>query len=489
MKITCALCVMLLLSAGLPAQTMAPAAILPVPTEHQVELMKMGTYAFIHFGPNTFQNREWGYGDAEPSVFNPDTLDCDQWVRTLQGGGMGGVIFTAKHHDGFCMWPSYFTDYTIRHSPYRHGYGNAVGELATACKRQNMRLGLYLSPWDRHQANYGQPGYVEYYRNQLNELLLNYKNLFEIWFDGANGGDGYYGGARETRTIDRQHYYQFDRLFALVNKLQPQAIIHTDGGPGNRWVGNENGEAGETNWAFLTDAHAVAAGVENYETVLLHGDADGTRFVPAEVDVSIRRPDWFWNTTNESKVLTSQQLVDLFYKSVGRNATFLLNVPVNIRGKISAADSTSLAGYYRILQSTFRTNLLNGTQVTASNVRGDGFAVDNVISADYDRYWATSNGVITATLTFVFPKATMLNRVMLQEYIPLGQRVRNFTVEYLNNGQWTVIPSFDAMTTIGFKRLLRLYSDITTTSLRIRFTDARGPLCISAVGAYMATEE
>lgn len=489
MKTIYALCAMLMLPAAMPAQSEAPAAIQPVPTKYQVELMQMGTYAFIHFGPNTFQNKEWGYGDADPSVFNPDTLDCDQWVRTLQGGGMGGVIFTAKHHDGFCLWPSYFTDYTIRKSPYRHGYGNAVGELAAACKRLNMRLGLYLSPWDRHQANYGQPAYVEYYRNQLNELLLNYKNLFEIWFDGANGGDGYYGGAREKRIIDRQHYYQFDRLFALVNKLQPQAIIHTDGGPGSRWVGNEDGVAGETNWAFLTDAHAVAAGVENYETVLSQGDADGTHFVPAEVDVSIRRPDWFWSTTNESKVLTSKQLVDLYYKSVGRNSTFLLNVPVNIHGKISAADSTSLAGYYRILQSTFRTNLLNGAKVTASNERGTSFAAANVIADDYDSYWATADGTSTGTLTFTLPKATTLNRVLLQEYIPLGQRVKSFTVEYLNNGQWTAIPCTDAMTTIGFKRLLRFSSDITTTGLRIRFTDARGPLCISAVGAYEATEE
>ena len=165
MKKAYAFCAMLLLPAAMWAQSKAPAAILPVPTQHQVELMQMGTYAFIHFGPNTFQNKEWGYGDADPSVFNPDTLDCGQWVRTLQGGGMGGVIFTAKHHDGFCLWPSYFTDYSIRRSPYRQGYGNAVGELATACRKLNMRLGLYLSPWDRHQANYGQPAYVEYYRN------------------------------------------------------------------------------------------------------------------------------------------------------------------------------------------------------------------------------------------------------------------------------------------------------------------------------------
>lgn len=472
-------------SVGLQAKTDAPAPVYPVPTAQQVELMKMGTYAFIHFGPNTFQNKEWGYGDADPSVFNPDTLDCDQWVHTLQSGGMKGVIFTAKHHDGFCLWPSCFTDYSIRKSPYKHGYGNAVGELAAACRKRRFRFGIYLSPWDRHQANYGSEAYVTYYKNQLKELLLDNKNLFEIWFDGANGGDGYYGGARETRTIDRQHYYHFDELFKLVNDLQPQAVIHTDGGPGNRWVGNEDGVVGETNWAFLEDRHAVAAGVENYETVLGQGDADGTHFVPAECDVSIRRPDWFWSTTNESKVLTPAQLVDLYYKSVGRNATLLLNVPVNIHGRISAADSTSLVQFHKIIEATFSSNLLDGATVKASDERGTSYNAKNVLKADYDNYWATADGVTSGTLTFSLPQAQTINRILLQEYIPLGQRIKRFTVEYLNNGTWTAVPCDEATTTIGFKRILRLTENITTQGLRVVFNDARGPLCISNVGAYI----
>ncbi len=462
----------------------APAPLQPVPTAHQLELMKMETYAFIHFGPNTFQNKEWGYGDAEPSVFNPDTLDCDQWVNTLLRGGMKGVIFTAKHHDGFCLWPSKYTDYSIKYSPYRAGYGDAVGELESSCRRLGLKLGLYLSPWDRHKASYSHPGYVEYYKNQLKELLLTYKDLFEIWFDGANGGDGYYGGASEQRTIDRQRYYDFPTLFSIVNEYQPQMVIHSDGGPGNRWVGNEDGVAGETNWAFLTEAHAVPAGVENYETVLSQGDADGTLFIPAEVDVSIRRPDWFWSTSNDYKTLTPDQLVDIYYKSVGRNSTLLLNVPVDIHGKVAKSDSLALVGYRDIIDRTFATNLLEDATVEADVSRGADFVATNAVSTDYDSYWATPDGRTSGTLTFTFASPVEINRFMIQEYLPLGQRVRAFAVEYTSDGStWRSVNSGERTTTVGYKRLLR-FNTVTAKAVRLRVTDARGPVCINRVGAY-----
>lgn len=463
----------------------APAAIQPVPTSYQVEFMKMETYAFIHFGPNTFNNQEWGYGNANPSVFNPDTLACEQWVQVLKNGGMKGVIFTAKHHDGFCLWPSKFTDYSIKYSPYKNGLGDAVGELEAAIKKfGGIKLGIYLSPWDRHKASYGKAGYVDYYKNQLKEILLTYPNLFEIWFDGANGGDGYYGGANTTRTIDRRNYYDFPTLFSYINELQPQVIIHSDGGPGNRWVGNEDGVAGETNWAFLTDAHAVPAGIENYETVLSQGDANGTNFIPAECDVSIRMPDWFWSTSNEYKVLSVASLVDLYYKSVGRNATFLLNVPVNTSGYISNADANALAGYYQIIKQTFQTNLLEGATISASNTRGADFAAGNVVNADYDKYWATTDGTTTGTLTFDLGSQKQINRFLLQEYIPLGQRVQRFTLQYSNNGtSWTTINVGESTTTIGYKRLLR-FNTINARYLRVNFNQSRGPLCINQVGAY-----
>lgn len=482
MKTIYALCAMLMLPAAMPAQSEAPAAIQPVPTKYQVELMQMGTYAFIHFGPNTFQNKEWGYGDADPSVFNPDTLDCDQWVRTLQGGGMGGVIFTAKHHDGFCLWPSYFTDYTIRKSPYRHGYGNAVGELAAACKRLNMRLGLYLSPWDRHQANYGQPAYVEYYRNQLNELLLNYKNLFEIWFDGANGGDGYYGGTWEKRKIDNRTYYNFPRLNSIVRELQPGATIFSDAGPGCRWVGNEKGFADPTNWSFLRQKE-VFIGYDKPKE-LTTGHPDGDAWIPAECDVSIR-PGWFWHESEDSKVRSVDNIVDLYYKSVGRNATLLLNIPPNKDGLISPADSVNLIRAFAKIRAELKTDLLTGAKVKASNTRGKAFQPANTQSTDYDAYWATRDGVTSGTLTYTFKKPTRVNRLMLQEYIPLGQRVKKFHVEYLSGKEWKTLDAGEPTTTIGYKRLLR-FPTIQAKALRIVFDDSRGPLCINHIGAYLA---
>ena len=204
----------------------------PLPTPYQVAWQEMETYAFIHYGLNTYTDKEWGYGDADPKVFNPQKLDCEQWVRVLQKGGMKGVILTAKHHDGFCLWPSKYTDYNITASPFRGGKGDLVRELCEACKKYGMKFGLYLSPWDRHQATYGTPAYVEYYNRQLEELLTQYGPLFEIWFDGANGGDGWYGGANEKRNIDRGTYYNFPNLFQKVRKYQPQTIIFSDGGPG-----------------------------------------------------------------------------------------------------------------------------------------------------------------------------------------------------------------------------------------------------------------
>ena len=462
----------------------APEAILPVPQEKQVNWQKMETYAFVHFGLNTFNDREWGYGDSDPKTFNPARLDCEQWVQTFVNSGMKGVILTAKHHDGFCLWPTQLTEYCIRNTPYKDGKGDIVRELSDACKKYGIKFAVYLSPWDRHQANYGTPEYVDYFYKQLHELLTNYGDVFEIWFDGANGGDGWYGGAKDARTIDRKTYYDYPRAYKMIDELQPQAVIFSDGGPGCRWVGNENGFAGATNWSFLRGGE-VYPGYPKYRE-LQYGHADGNQWVAAECDVSIR-PGWFYHPEEDDKVKTVDQLTDLYYRSVGHNATLLLNFPVDRNGLIHPTDSLNAVSFHQRVQKELADNLLSSAKVSASDERGGQFKVRAVTDGKYDTYWATNDGVTTADLTFTFSQPTKMNRVMIQEYIPLGQRVKSFVVEYKKGDQWLSVKCNEETTTVGYKRLLR-FEMIETEELRIRFMDARACLCINEVGAYYAPD-
>ena len=462
----------------------APEAILPVPQEKQVNWQKMETYAFVHFGLNTFNDREWGYGDSDPKTFNPAHLDCEQWVQTFVNSGMKGVILTAKHHDGFCLWPTQLTEYCIRNTPYKDGKGDIVRELSDACKKYGIKFAVYLSPWDRHQANYGTPEYVDYFYKQLHELLTNYGDVFEIWFDGANGGDGWYGGAKDARTIDRKTYYDYPRAYKMIDELQPQAVIFSDGGPGCRWVGNENGFAGATNWSFLRGGE-VYPGYPKYRE-LQYGHADGNQWVAAECDVSIR-PGWFYHPEEDDKVKTVDQLTDLYYRSVGHNATLLLNFPVDRNGLIHPTDSLNAVSFHQRVQKELADNLLSSAKVSASDERGGQFKVRAVTDGKYDTYWATNDGVTTADLTFTFSQPTKMNRVMIQEYIPLGQRVKSFVVEYKKGDQWLSVKCNEETTTVGYKRLLR-FEMIETEELRIRFMDARACLCINEVGAYYAPD-
>lgn len=463
-------------------KVLPPEPILPVPEPKQVEWQQMETYAFIHFGLNTFNDREWGYGDTDPKTFNPTNLDCEQWAQTLVKAGMKGVILTAKHHDGFCLWPFEGTDYSVKNSPWKNGQGNVVKELSEACKKYGLKFAVYLSPWDRHQANYGTPEYLPYFYAQLHDLLTNYGPVFEVWFDGANGGDGWYGGAKDIRTIDRKNYYNYPRIYEMLDSIQPQAIIFSDGGPGCRWVGNEKGFAGATNWSFLRKGEVHPGYDKSYE--LQYGHPDGNQWVPAECDVSIR-PGWFYHPEEDDRVKSPDQLVDLYYRSVGHNATLLLNFPVDRRGLIHPVDSANAVRFHEMIQQQLKTNLVAGMIPKVSNERGGDFVASALTDDNFDTYWATEDGVTTADIEFSFNTSTRMNRMMLQEYIPLGQRVKAFVVEYLDKDTWLPVKLNEETTTIGYKRLLR-FETVETKGIRIRITDARGPLCLSNVGVYDA---
>lgn len=451
-----------------------PSPILPVPTPDQIQWQKMETYAFIHFSLNTFNNMEWGYGDTPASTFNPSDLDCDQWVSTLKAAGMKGVILTAKHHDGFCLWPTKTTEYSVKNSPWRNGKGDVVKELSDACKRHGLKFGIYLSPWDRNSAHYGKEEYIKIYHEQINELISNYGPLFEYWFDGANGGDGWYGGAKEIRTIPKD-YYQYEKTFEMIKAKHPTAIIFGGNFADIRWIGNESGIAGETNWAPISEINWTTMG---------RGMKNGTKWLPGECDVSIR-PGWFYHPWEDTQVRSLGNLIDLYYKSVGRNATFLLNFPIALNGKIHPIDSTRIIEWHQAMKNELKVNLLKGAKVSASNTRGNLYSAAKVTDGNWDTYWATSDGVNQGSLTLNLRKPALVNRLMIQEYITLGQRIASFNVETETNGKWSPIVTKDSTTTVGYKRIIR-FSTVKASRIRINFTDAKGPLCINNVEAFLA---
>lgn len=462
-------------------QPKAPEACGPVPTEAQLKWQELERYAFIHFSMNTFTDMEWGYGDKDPQLFNPSELDCRQWCKLFKEAGMKGVILTAKHHDGFCLWPSAYTDYSVKQSPWRNGNGDLVRELADACKEYGLKLGIYLSPWDRNHKEYGTEAYITYFRNQLNELLTNYGDIFEVWFDGANGGSGYYGGADETRSVDRKTYYDWPGTNQLVKKLQPDAVIFSDAGPDVRWCGNEAGWVGETNWSTLR-REEVWPGWPHYQQ-LQNGHEDGSYWVPAEVNVSIR-PGWFYHEEQDDQVKTVDQLLDVYYHSVGRNATWNLNIPIDKRGLVHPTDSAVLMEVAKILQNNFKENLAQQAEVRASNVRGKDFAAAHLIDGNKDSYWATDDEVTSASVEFDFKVPTAINQFLVQEYIRLGQRVKAFTLEAFVGDEWQVVATGS---TIGYKRILR-FPTVETQKLRFTINDAKACPLLSNVEIYRGEE-
>ena len=452
----------------------------PLPSERQLRWHEMEFYGFVHFTVNTFTDREWGQGDEPESVFNPTDFDADQIAGVAKMAGMKGLILTCKHHDGFCLWPSKYTEHCVKNSPWKDGKGDVVKELSEACRRQGLKFGVYLSPWDRNHKDYARPEYITYYRNQLRELLTNYGDIFTVWFDGANGGDGYYGGAREMRRIDNRTYYDWPNTWSIVREKMPMAVMFSDAGPDFRWVGNESGIAGDPCWATL-DMSKPNRHPGGTNEGLNSGERPGTAWLPAECDVSIR-PGWFYHAKEDAQVKAPAQLLDIYYKSVGRGACLNLNIPPDRRGRIADPDIASLREFRRILDTTFAKNLAEKAKLTASSVRGNDqkFAAANVLDTDRQTYWATDDDVTTPELVLDLGGAVTFDVVSLREYLPLGQRIDMFALDSWQDGQWR---EFAHGTSIGNHRLVR-GEPITTTKVRVRITKAAACPAISELGLY-----
>jgi len=458
-----------------------PSPVNPVPSERQLAWQDLEFYAFVHFNMNTFTNIEWGMGDEDPDIFNPSDLDCRQWAKVAKDAGMKGIIITAKHHDGFCLWPTKTTEHSVKNSSWKNGEGDVIRELSDACKEYGLKFGVYLSPWDRNNEHYGSPEYIEIFRNQLRELLTNYGDVFEVWFDGANGGTGYYGGANEDRRVDKKSYYDWENTYKIIRELQPNAVIFSDAGPDIRWVGNEEGHAYKTTWSNLM-RDEVYGGMPNYHTDYADGQENGTHWVPAEVDVSIR-PGWYYHEYEDHKVKSLPKLLDIYYESIGRNGSLLLNFPVDKRGLIHENDVEQVLKLADKVKEDFANNLVEERSSAATSIdRGKGYEVENVLDNDPKTYWATPDGTLEGSITINFDKPTTFNRFLAQEYIALGQRVKAFTLEAQTENGWQEIAN---ETTIGYKRILR-FSDVTASAVRFTITDSKACPTITEVGIYNA---
>jgi alpha-L-fucosidase len=479
-KISGSLFLIIFLSAC--SQVKPPEPFGPVPSERQLAWHEMEYYMFAHFTVNTFTDKEWGYGDEKESVFNPSEMDCRQWAKVASEAGMKGIIITAKHHDGFCLWPSQFTQHSVKNSIWKNGKGDVLRELRQACDEYGLKFGIYLSPWDRNSAVYGTPEYITYYRNQLHELLSNYGEVFEVWFDGANGGDGYYGGARETRKIDNRTYYDWANTHKIVRELQPSAVMFSDAGPDIRWVGNESGMGSLTNWSLLKRDEMFPGG--DFAKILGEGHEDGNYWVPAEVDVSIR-PGWFYHMNQDSLVRTPENLMELYYSSVGRNSNLLLNVPPDRNGLLHQNDVRSLIAFHKLLKREFETDLAKGKKVSASQVRGKEYSASNVNDANPETYWATSDNITSASVIIDLNGETEVNRILMQEYIKLGQRVQQFKVEAFVGGEWA---SLIQGTTIGHK-IIRKFPTVKASKIKVSITKSKACPVISNIELYKAPGE
>lgn len=445
---------------------------LPVPSKKQLDWHETEYYLFMHFGPNTFSGKEWGEGTEPASLFNPTELDCRQWCRIAKEAGAKGIIITAKHHDGFCLWPSKYSKHTVRESSWKNGKGDVLKELSKACKEFGLKFGVYLSPWDRNHPDYGTDKYNTVFVNMMKEIFDNYGPIWEMWWDGANG-EGPNG---------KKQVYDWKRFENTVRQYSPKTVVFSDIGPDIRWVGNENGIAGDPNWNFLDTAGFKRGIGAPHTDTLNRGNYKGKQWIPAECDVSIR-PGWFWRESENAKVKTPQQLFDIYLKSVGRGANLLLNVPPDNRGLIAEADSTSLSGFKKLRDESFAENLLKTANTFYQFSREDlpqGKVNLRSMDADNKAYSVNLQNFIVE-----MPKATKMNCIILREAIHLGQTVRKFRIVFYNGKK--VIREI-AGTSIGRKRILT-FKPVTTTSFTVYLEDAKGGDNVIGVSAYLIDEK
>lgn len=443
----------------------------PRPTPAQLRYQRRERALFLHFGVNTFTDREWGTGDESPSIFDPAALDARQWARCARAAGVRSMVLTAKHHDGFCLWPSALTDHSVRRSPWRGGAGDAVRDFTDACRAEGLGAGLYLSPWDRHERSYGDsPRYNAFYIAQLTELLTRYGPIAEVWFDGANGEGP--NGKRQT--------YDWDRFHRTVRRLQPEAVIFSDAGPDVRWIGNEHGVAGDPNWAMVDPAAVPFPGATGpaVERMLQHGDPAGTVWRPGEADVSIR-PGWFWHAAESAKVKSVDELVDLFFVSVGRNANLLLNVPPNRAGLLDDVDVARMSALSTELTAQFGDNSAVEARVSASSetIR---HAASAVIDGDPNTWWSPLGADRSPSVVAMFRRPVHVGVVEIGEAIQDGQRVAAYVVDALVGGMWQRISTG---TTLGHRKLDRV-SQLTADGVRLRIVSSIGTPQIATLAVW-----
>lgn len=446
--------------------TAAPAPFGAVPNPRQLAWQRLGMYAFIHFTVNTFTDRNWGDGTEPEDVFNPSELDCEQWCRVISEAGFKGAILTAKHHDGFCLWPSRYTTHSVAASKWRDGHGDVVREFVEAARKFHLKIGFYLSPWDRHEPTYGSgEPYNRYFRNQLRELLENYggDDVFIAWFDGACG-EGPNG---------KVQHYDCEKAAAVVRECAPNAVLFgaMDDWRDIRWCGNEAGFAGSPNWATI-DVYRPDS--------IHHGDPAGRHYWPAEVDVSIR-PEWFYHPNEDSKVHSLSHLIDIFFHSVGRGSCLNLNFPPDRRGLIHENDVRRIREWSTVLRTIFKTDFAAGAVAQSPVSRGPGFEAARLTDGDGSTYWAAPDGVTAGAAVIELGEFRLINVIKLAEYTELGQRVAEFAVDWRDDGgNWRELVRDN---TISFRKILRTPT-VNADALRLRIIKALASFTISEFGVY-----